>query len=272
MRSTMQVRRRRTPSNATTNNARPRGWQQAALSLPLACVMRLAPPVVRRATPASNLPKRQREKALRATERFAGGGAGLVFARQSQIPARALGCARAPAGSPRQAAGTARAPSRAPAGSPRQAAGTARAPSWAPAGSPRQATGTARWEAPSWSLYQEPGFANPRPEGAGNAVRPVGAGVGRIARCTSHVSTGCFDTSSRLDHRIAEPPPGASRSAGGIWHRDRIRSLVRLLPKPLLTLIQSGSSTTAERLERPCRPLRGQEVLWALHEPPPPGV
>jgi hypothetical protein len=30
----------------------------------------------------------------------------------------------------------------------------------------------------------------------------------------------------------AEPPPGASRSAGGIWHRDRIRSLVRLRPKP----------------------------------------
>jgi hypothetical protein len=30
----------------------------------------------------------------------------------------------------------------------------------------------------------------------------------------------------------AEPPNEASRSAGGMWHRNRIRSLVCLRPKP----------------------------------------
>jgi cellulose biosynthesis protein BcsQ len=33
-------------------------------------------------------------------------------------------------------------------------------------------------------------------EGAGNSVRCVGAGVGRIVGCSSHASTGCFGTSS----------------------------------------------------------------------------
>lgn len=33
--------------------------------------------------------------------------------------------------------------------------------------------------------------------------------------------------------RTAEPPNEASRSAGGIWHRNRLRSLVCLRPKPL---------------------------------------
>jgi hypothetical protein len=32
------------------------------------------------------------------------------------------------------------------------------------------------------------------PEGAGNSVRPFGAGVGRIAECASHASIGCFGT------------------------------------------------------------------------------
>jgi hypothetical protein len=35
-----------------------------------------------------------------------------------------------------------------------------------------------------------------KPEGAGNSVRPAGAGVGRIVGCLSHASTGCFDISS----------------------------------------------------------------------------
>lgn len=52
----------------------------------------------------------------------------------------------------------------------------------------------------------------------------------------------------------AELPPEASRSADGIWHRDRNRSFVRLRPKPRPNFDPSRiEPAPAERLDRPCR-------------------
>jgi hypothetical protein len=42
---------------------------------------------------------------------------------------------------------------------------------------------------------------------AGNSVRPVGAGVGRIVGCLSHASTGCLDTSSDWRCCVAAQTP-----------------------------------------------------------------
>jgi putative transposase len=42
---------------------------------------------------------------------------------------------------------------------------------------------------------------------AGNSVRPVGVGVGRIVGCLSHASTGCLDTSSDWRCCVAAQTP-----------------------------------------------------------------